>query len=152
MEKLNTQVAELKGSVSSYAQLETRFAAEKASLSKQVEALNDELIRAQRRSDAVEADNRRLMQEAVGLRQSATVLQERLQMVMRRAATCGDGNKVLSTRLTAVERERDALRALVQTERERTMEIETLLQTARTQAALANTASQYPLAAFHDHD
>jgi chromosome segregation ATPase len=59
---LQSQLAELQGVVSSHTESEQRFAMERTALTKQIETLNEEIVRAQRRSEAVEADNRRMMQ------------------------------------------------------------------------------------------
>jgi hypothetical protein len=59
-----------------------------------LEGANDELVRAQRRADAVEADNRRLMQDTHALRQTNAMLNERVQMVIKRASAATDANKV----------------------------------------------------------
>lgn len=69
------------------------------------------------------------------------MLNDRIQMIIKRAAMAADGNKIFATRLTTVERERDALRALMATERQRSTEIGQLLETARTQAAFATSQS-----------
>ena len=62
MQQLHSQVSELKGVVNSHSEAEARFAMERSALTKQVETLNDEIVRLQRRLESVEADNRRMMQ------------------------------------------------------------------------------------------
>jgi len=62
VQQLHSQIAELKGSVNSHSDNEQRFAMERTALTKQVETLNDEIVRSQKRLEAVEADNRRMMQ------------------------------------------------------------------------------------------
>lgn len=59
---LHSQVAELQGVVNSHSDAEQRFAVERLALKKQVETLNEEIVRSQQRLEAVEADNRRMMQ------------------------------------------------------------------------------------------
>lgn len=56
-------------------------------------------------------------------------------MVMKRATAAADANKVLSSRLASVERERDANRALVSTERQRAEEMISVAEVARAQVA-----------------
>jgi hypothetical protein len=63
------------------------------------------------------------------------MLNERVQMVMKRATAAADANKVLSSRLASVERERDANRALVSTERQRAEEMISVAEVARAQVA-----------------
>jgi len=75
------------------------------------------------------------MQDTHALRQTNTMLNERVQMVIKRATTAADANKVLSTRLSSVERERDAVRALVNAERQRAEDYGTIAETARAQVA-----------------
>lgn len=69
------------------------------------------------------------------MRQSNVVLNERVQMVMKRAAAAADANKVLSSRLASVERERNATRALVSTERQRAEDMISVAEVARAQVA-----------------
>lgn len=66
---------------------------------------------------------------------SNAMLNERVQMVMKRAAGAADANKVLSSRLAAVERERDASRARSSAERQRAEDYGTLAEVARAQIA-----------------
>ena len=135
VQQLHSQVAELKGVVSSHSEAEQRFAMERAALTKQIETLNEEIVRSQRRLEAVEADNRRMMQDSHSIRMSNAMLNERVQMVMKRASAAADANKVLSSRLAAVERERDASRALISTERQRAEDMVSVAEVARAQVA-----------------
>ena len=63
------------------------------------------------------------------------MLNERVQMVMKRASAAADANKVLSSRLASVERERDTSRALISTERQRAEEMSSVVEIARAQVA-----------------
>ena len=135
VEQLHDQVAELRGRVNATSTAEMRWAAERAALNRQVEALNEELVRTQQKVEAVEADNRRLMQDTHGMRQTNSMLNERVQMVLKRATAAADANKILSSRLLSVERERDAMRALVGVERQKSTEMGQLAEAARVQAA-----------------
>ena len=131
---LSSQLSELKGQLGSRVSVDNRVMAEKISLQRQVESSNEQLVLLQRRQDAVEADNRRLMQDVYGLRQTNQMLNERVSSIIKRASSAGDANKVLSARLMNAERERDATRALLETERQRTKDLETLTETARVDA------------------
>jgi len=135
VQQMQGAIAELKGMVQAHGITEKRWAVERASQLKQLETFNDELVRARNGIEAVEADNRRLMQDTHALRQTNTMLNERVQMVIKRATTAADANKVLSTRLSSVERERDAVRALVNAERQRAEDYGTIAETARAQVA-----------------
>lgn len=135
VQQMQGAIAELKGMVQAHGITEKRWAVERASQLKQLETFNDELVRARNSIESVEADNRRLMQDTHGLRQTNTMLNERVQMVIKRATTAADANKVLSTRLSSVERERDAVRALVNAERQRAEDYGTIAETARAQVA-----------------
>lgn len=160
MQQLHSQVSELKGVVNSHSEAESRFAMERAALTKQVEALNDEIVRLQRRLESVEADNRRMMQvrssghlslscpylfhpflpslppqDSHTIRQTNAMLNERVQMVIKRATAAADANKVLSSRLASVERERDINRALMGTERQQKEEMMSVAEAARAQVA-----------------
>ena len=73
------------------------------------------------------------MQESHSLRQSNGMLTERMQLVIKRAASATDANKVLSTRLSAVERERDAVRAMIGLERQKASDMSQIVEVARSQ-------------------
>jgi chromosome segregation ATPase len=135
MQQLQEQVGDLTGVVNAHATMEKRWAAERGTMVKQLEGANDELVRGRNRIDAVEADNRRLMQDTHALRQTNVMLKERVEMVIRRATSAADANKILSSRLSSVERERDAVRALVTAERQKSEEYGTLIESARAQVA-----------------
>jgi len=135
-QQLQSQVAELKGHLGAVSGSEARWASERISLGKQVESLNDQLIQSQRRIDSVDADNRRMMQDSHGLRQTNNYLNERVQMIIKRASAATDANKLLSARLGSLERENDAMRAVVSAERQRSTDMETVAATARGQTAL----------------
>ena len=134
IQQLQEQVTDLKGVADSHALTEKRWAAERSTMVKQIETANDELKRGRNRVDAVEADNRRLMQDTHALRQTNMMLKERVEMV-KRATSAADANKILSSRLAAAERERDAVRALVMAERQKSEEYGTLIESARAQVA-----------------
>jgi len=150
VQQLQGQVAELRGVANSHASVESRWAAEKGALSRQLESMNDELVRSQRRIEALEADNRRMMQDTHSLRQTNEALNERVKMVVRRATAAADANKVLSSRLASVERERDAVRALVSVERQRAEDLSSMTEIQRTQimasraGGVKNAASSAP--------
>ena len=63
------------------------------------------------------------------------MLNERVQMVIKRATAAADANKVLSSRLASVERERDINRALMGTERQQKEEMISVAEAARAQVA-----------------
>ena len=135
IQQLQEQVSDLKGVTDAHSLTERRWAAERSTFVKQIETANDELVRSRNRTDAVEADNRRLMQDTHALRQTNVMLKERVEMVIKRATNAADANKILSSRLAAAERERDAVRALVMAERQKSEEYGTLIETARAQVA-----------------
>jgi chromosome segregation ATPase len=122
-QKLNERIAELSGQVNAFSANEGRYQQERESLINQIEELNEELVKAQRNYEAVQVDSRRLVQELQSLRQSNTLLTERMQLVIKRAAAATEANKVLSTRLSTVERERDAVRSLISVERQRSSDL-----------------------------
>lgn len=63
------------------------------------------------------------------------MLNERINMIIRRAGAATEANKLLTGRLGAVERERDAVRALVGVERQRTADLAHVAEAARVEAA-----------------
>lgn len=74
------------------------------------------------------------MQDTQGLRQTNAMLNERISLIISRATAATDANKALQTRLTAVERERDAVRSLMGIERQRAAEMGQVAEAARSQA------------------
>ena len=60
--ELQGRVSELKGELSAQYSVDNRHSSEKSSLNKHVDSLSEGLVKYQRKLDAVEADNRRLMQ------------------------------------------------------------------------------------------
>jgi chromosome segregation ATPase len=62
MNEMQGVISELKGQLAAHIASENRYMVEKASLNKHIETLNESLVKCQRRTDAIDADNRRLMQ------------------------------------------------------------------------------------------
>ena len=85
--------------------------------------------------DAIEADNRRMMQDLHQARQTKNMLDERIQVVMKRASAAADANKILSAQLHSIQVERDAMRALVGVERNRANDQTAVAAAARASAA-----------------
>ena len=63
------------------------------------------------------------------------MLNERLTIVMKRASAAQENSKLLTSRLSGVERERDTLRAVVEVERQRAADMARLAETARIESA-----------------
>jgi hypothetical protein len=63
------------------------------------------------------------------------MLNERINMIIKRAGAATEANKMLTGRLSAVERERDAVRALVGIERQRASDLGHIAEAARVDAA-----------------
>lgn len=135
-QQLSSQVAELKDKLGSRGEADNRLATEKLSIARQLESTNEQLVQSHRRLDTVEADNRRLMQDLYGLRQTNHMLNERVAAIIKRAAAAGDANKILSSRLMNAERERDAIRSLLHAEQQRANELEGMTQQVRTESIL----------------
>ena len=62
MHQLQDRVAELQGVVAAQTAAEARWRAERAALLSQLDTLNDQLVRAQHKIEAMEADGRRMAQ------------------------------------------------------------------------------------------
>jgi hypothetical protein len=63
------------------------------------------------------------------------MLNERLSIVMKRAAASQENSKLLTSRLTTIERERDSMKAVLELERQRAADMSKLAETARIEAA-----------------
>jgi hypothetical protein len=62
------------------------------------------------------------------------MLNERLSVIMKRASAATDANKILTTRLGSLERERDALRSLINMERTKTADMLKIAEMAKLEA------------------
>lgn len=60
---------------------------------------------------------------------------DRIAMLIKRATIATDSSKKLSSQLTAAERERDAMKALLAIERQRATEMTQVAENARAQLA-----------------
>lgn len=142
LNELYGQVAELKGQVSAQYSQENKLNVEKSSLGKHVEGLNENIAKYQRKTEALEADNRRLMQDNYNIKQSNIMLNERIQLLVKRSTSAVDNNRLLAHKLTAMESERDALRLLMSAEKQKMVDAETLLHLSRVAASTNNAASR----------
>lgn len=68
------------------------------------------------------------------------MLDERIQVVMKRASAAADANKILSAQLHSIQVERDAMRALVGVERNRANDQTAVAAAARATAASAQSS------------
>ena len=66
------------------------------------------------------------------------MLHERVTMLLKRATAAADASKVMGTRLAAVERERDAMRSVAGLERQKAVDLSSVVELSRAQAATAN--------------
>jgi len=144
VQQLEGQNAELRGQLSSTQLQEARWAAEKSALTRQAELMNEQLVRYQQKIDAVESDNRRMMQDLHQARQTKNMLDERIQVVMKRASAAADANKILSAQLHSIQVERDAMRALVGVERNRANDQTAVAAAARASAATFQSNNNSP--------
>jgi hypothetical protein len=142
IQQLKDEVNELRVTLKSQEQSQQKWHVERSSNTRQVERMNDELVRAQRALEVQAAESRRVVQESHGLQSTNSMLAERVQMVIKRATAAADANKVLSVRLAAVERERDAVRAVVAVERQRASDMERVAEGARAQTAATDVQLQ----------
>lgn len=151
VQRLQQERQDLLGKLQIYASLEERWAQERSANSQQLDVLNDKLVQYQRRIETMESDSRRAVQEYHGLQQNHAMLNERNAVIMKRASAAGEANKVLTSRLTTVERERDALRALIEVERQRALDMSKVAETARIEAATKDIQLQRWVTSIHHH-
>lgn len=138
LQQLHSDTAELRAQLANKASSLDREAFDRAALLSQIEALNSQLVSSSQAQEGVEADNRRMMQELYAERAQNNMLTERVAALLKRAAAAADATKVMSTRLAAVERERDAMRALAGMERQKATELSSVVEISRAQAATAS--------------
>ncbi len=133
--QLRDKVDELSGVIAAMSAAEARWRGERTALVSQLDALNEQLVRAQHKIEHIESENRKVMQDSSGLKQNNVMLNERINMIIKRAGAATEANKLLTGRLGAVERERDAVRALVGIERQRASDMSHIAESARVEAA-----------------
>lgn len=138
LQQLHSDAAELRAQLSNKNSSLDREAFDRAALLSQIEALNSQLVSASQTQEGIEADNRRLMQELYSERTQNSMLTERVAALLKRAASASDATKVMSSRLAAVERERDAMRSLAAMERQKASELGSVVEISRAQAATAS--------------
>ena len=85
----------------------------------QLDVLNDQLVKSARAVEGAEAECRQLRLDNMSLQHVCQQAQDRLQSSLKRAAAATDANKLLSSRVLAAERERDAMRTQLSAERDR---------------------------------
>lgn len=137
LQQMHSDQAELRSQLSEKANSMDREAYDRAALVTQIETLNSQLVSSAQSIEAVEADNRRMIQENYTLTQANKMLHERITMLLKRATSASDANKVLSTRLASVERERDTMRALAGIEKQKASDLASVVELARAQTATA---------------
>jgi regulator of replication initiation timing len=138
LQQLHSDNAELRAQLANKASSLDREAFDRSALLTQVEALNSQLVSSAQAVEGVEADNRRLMQELYSERSQNAMLTERVAALLKRAAAASDASKVMSARLAAVERERDAMRSVATMERQKASELGAVVEISRAQAATAS--------------
>lgn len=134
LQGLQRQVIDLEQTVEISKQLEEKWSIERASLLNQIELFTDQIQQLQKKCDGVEQENRRLLQEAHNWRQTNAMLNERLTILMKRATAATESNKVLTSRLGSIERERDGLRSLIDLEREKCRDLMKIAEMAKMEA------------------
>jgi len=70
------------------------------------------------------------------------MLNERIQLLVKRSSSAVDNNKLLAHKLTAMESERDALRLLMSAEKQKMVDAETLLHLSRAAASRSQGGSR----------
>lgn len=135
LQQLRQERDDLVSQIQVFHALEDRWTQERQAQVQQLDVINEKLVQYQRRVDSLEGDNRRLMQEQHGWQQNNALLNERNAVIMKRASAANEANKVLTSRLSTVEKERDALRALIEVERQRALDMTKVAEAARIEAA-----------------
>jgi len=69
------------------------------------------------------------------LKQNNAMLNDRISVMMKRASSVTEANKVLTTRVSSIERERNSLRTLIDIERQRAADMLKVAEAARIDAA-----------------
>lgn len=86
-------------------------------------------------------------QDNYNIKQSNTMLNERLQLLIKRSTNAIDNNKLLVHKLTGIESERDALRTLISREKQRSVDLESLLHSSRVLHGNNNQSRSLPASA-----
>jgi hypothetical protein len=134
-QQLADQLSECHSIINAFKNGERKWMGEKVSLIKQLEVLNDQLVRAADRLQQAETDRRQIVQDTVSLRQTNAMLNERITLILTRATSAIESNKMLTAQLGKTERECNAVRSLLQLEKQRTEEQAQITAALRAQAA-----------------
>ena len=134
-QQLADQLGECHSVISAFKNGERKWMSEKVALTRQLEALNDQLVRAGDRLQQAETDRRQIVQDAASLRQTNAMLNERITLILARATSAIESNKMLTAQLGKTERECVAVRSLLQLEKQRTEEQGQITAAIRAQAA-----------------
>jgi chromosome segregation ATPase len=70
-----------------------------------------------------------------GMKQTNAMLNERMQLLLKRINELTESNKVMSARITSLEKERDALSRLLSIERQKVVDMNRLVENTRSQLA-----------------
>lgn len=123
LQSLQKQIIDLQHHIDIHNHLEEKWSIERSSLLQQIELFTNQITQLQKKSDHFEEESRRLVNELHNWKQTNAMLNERLSIIMKRATASNDSNKVLTTRLGSVERERDGLRSLLDMERQKAQDM-----------------------------
>lgn len=134
LQTLQQQILDLQQALEMAKQLEEKTLAERSSLLHQLELFTDQIQQLQKKTEALDAENRRLLQEIYSGKQSNAMLNERLAILLKRATAATDSNKVLTSRLGSLERERDTLRGLLDLERHKVQEVMKVAEATKMEA------------------
>ena len=79
------------------------------------------------------------------------MLNERVNLLVKRSTNAIDNNKILVHKLTQMEQERDALRMMIGSEKQKVLDMQTLLHHTRAPLASNITGSPSSVHASADH-
>mmetsp|Transcript_21473 Transcript_21473/g.31144 ORF Transcript_21473/g.31144 Transcript_21473/m.31144 type:complete len:1310 (-) Transcript_21473:121-4050(-) len=133
--ELRADITDLSTELTSRRNSENRQLSERSALMLQIESLNEQLVATCRKVEDHESDANRLAQENYGLKQTILTLQQRSVTLVNRAASAADSAKILQARVSALERERDALRSVVDSERRKSSDLTQIVLSSRSRDA-----------------
>lgn len=131
IQDLRNEIIELQNELNSRRNIESRQLAERSALLLQIETLNNQLVEKVKRANDWENDANRQAQENFSLKQTISTLQQRSATLVSRAASATDTNKILQARISALERERDSVRNVLEGERKRSSDLAQVIMISR---------------------
>lgn len=150
IQQLQTQLQHATAHFQANEAIDARHIADKVAMEKQLSGLSEKIVQDQRRMQAVERDNQKLMQENFVLRQEAERFQQRLHATIQEASSSSESSASLRAQLAALRAEHDVLRQQFLECRKQNSALEEAIQQARGKEAIASNKCDMLMKQVHE--